>query len=360
MIRRSRPNVIPAQFRIWSAAAGFGALLLAGCDIPTAAPIIDSQWVVPIRADSVTVVELLPDGVTNDGVGFQIRGEAAGQDQTLRQLCPSCPAGLAPKPAFEGTVTARTALPTDVVRATLLAGGHIDFSVRHDLGFDPLRPSPTARGRITITIRSGAAVIATSVIDGTETALPAGTMYQRILPIPGGAVIENDVAIEVRIVSPAGGITRLDPNQRVTVSALPVAIRASSAAVRVESQPVSPMVTEVDLAGVSDDVRSRVRGATLRLRVANPLAVGGAFSIRFLNRGAPLIPARSAQLTGGDATIDIDLSQAEIDVILAADRVQVEVGGSVSGSAADRLVTVTPRDVVRITPRIILEARIGE
>ncbi len=341
-------------------ATGLGALLLAGCDIPTAAPIIDSQWIVPIRADSVTVAELLPDGVTSDGIGFRIRGEQAGQDQTLRQLCPSCPTGLAPKPAFEGAVTTSTALPADVVRATLLAGGQIDFSFRHDLGFDPIRPSPTARGQITITIRSGAAVIATSIIDGNDTALPAGTVYERIVSIPGGSVIENDVVIDVRILSPAGGFTRLDPNQRVTVSALPSAIRASSAVVRVESQSVSPMVTDVDLAGVGDDVRSRVRGATLQLRIANPLAVRGVFSIRFLNGDVPLIPTRPAALAGGDETIDVDLLQAEIDAILAADRVRVEVAGSVSGTAAGRLVTVTPLDVVRITPRIILEARVGE
>lgn len=335
-------------------------VLAAACDIPTSAPIIDSRWIVPIQADSVLVVDLLPAGVTSDGDAFVIRAAQTEEQRTLRQLCQACPAGVAPKPAFEGTVTARSTLPGDVVRATLLAGAEIALLFFHDFRFDPIRPTATSRGQITVSIRSGGVTLATSTIDGNETDLPPGITYRRVVPLPGGTVIEGDVSIAVRVVSPAGGVTLLDPNHRVSVAVVPAGIRASAAVVRVESRTLSAIETDIDASGVSADLRSKIRRATLRLQVANPLAVSGDLTIRFLSSGTALIAPRTVSLEGGNQTVDIELSQADIDAVLAADQVRVEVAGRVSGSAADRLVTVTPRQVVRIVPRLILETRIGE
>lgn len=334
-------------------------VIVAACGIPTELPVIDSQWLVPLRSDSVTIAELVPDGVMVDGAHFVLDAPPTDADRTLGALCPSCPNGFAPKPAFEGSIAAGTTLPGDVVRATLAAGSDVAFTLRHELTFDPLRPSATNRGTITITLSSGGAVIATSVVDGTDVALPPLVPYQHVVPLPAGTVVEHDVEVEVTVVSPAGEPAQLDRTQRVFVSVAPRDVRATAAVVRVEDRAVSPTATELNTGDVNDEIRSRVLHATLEFAIHNPLPVAGEFTLRFLAQGAPVIADRPVTLAAGDQTIEVPLEREEIDALLAADLVVVEFAGAVTGTTPNREVAVTPAQVIRVVPRLFLAVQVG-
>ena len=111
---------MPLVRRQRSVALGAGLTLLtalAGCDIPTQAPILTGSWVVPAKSDSISVNNLLPAGVTVSGSNFAVQVSAASGQQTLGQLCPSCPVGTGPKPAFTGSVSSTVPLPSTVAQA---------------------------------------------------------------------------------------------------------------------------------------------------------------------------------------------------------------------------------------------------
>jgi hypothetical protein len=346
--------------RSWRTASRLSVLLVAACDFPTDLPIIDSRWVIPIPSDSVTVEDILAGDVTIDGEYFAIAADRAEDEETLADLCPLCPNGIFPKPAFLVDLTTRTTLPDELVQATLADGGVVEFTLLHDLALDPLRPTPSARGDITMALYSGGTLIANSVIDGDTTALPPDVEFRFSVPIPAGSVVSNDIEIVVTIVSPAGGISRLDRSQRILVSVQPQNIRASSAVIRIDNQVMEPSLTEFDVGEVDESVRSRVQDATLELVLDNPFPIAGEFRARFLANGDPLIPERTVPVTGGNETIAMPLSQDEIDAILDAGLVQVEFSGTFTGSAPNQEVTVTPDQVLRIAPRLVIGARIGD
>ncbi|HXW97440.1 MAG TPA: hypothetical protein VEI47_07645, partial [Gemmatimonadales bacterium] len=64
---------------VWSlVAAG-----VAGCDIPTSAPILEQRWVVAAPVDSVTLQDILPATVTLQNGEFRVQAVSGSASATL-------------------------------------------------------------------------------------------------------------------------------------------------------------------------------------------------------------------------------------------------------------------------------------
>src|SRR5260221_7012919 len=146
-MRRLMP-VAPRRLRfrtpVLLATAAAGAL--GGCTIPTDAPVTDTRWVVPAQTTRIAVDKYLPSGVTAapDSSGFLVSVPGATVTRTLGQDCAQCTAanGLtAPKPAFVGSASISTSVPTDIVSATI-TGGAVGATAQNNYTLDPPLPTP--------------------------------------------------------------------------------------------------------------------------------------------------------------------------------------------------------------------------
>ena len=50
--------------------------VLSGCDVPTALPIFDVRWIIPVEETSISVVELLPTDVTVVGYRGRLHSQS--------------------------------------------------------------------------------------------------------------------------------------------------------------------------------------------------------------------------------------------------------------------------------------------
>src|SRR5258707_3540500 len=177
-MRRLMP-VAPRRLRfrtpVLLATAAAGAL--GGCTIPTDAPVTDTRWVVPAQTTRIAVDKYLPSGVTvaPDSSGFLVSVPGATVTRTLGQDCAQCTAanGLtAPKPAFVGSASISTSVPTDIVSATI-TGGAPSLTLPNNYTFDPLRPSPSngACGYARIIAAKSTTLIGEQCIKGHTTAM---------------------------------------------------------------------------------------------------------------------------------------------------------------------------------------------
>jgi hypothetical protein len=120
-------------------------VLLAGCEIPTDAPIWDMTWNVPAKSTDISVNRLLPAGVTAGANNtFQTTVAPVTITRVLSQDCAACVAANGqnvPKPAFTGAGTGSATLPSSVASAALAAGNALAVNIAHNYTFDPLRPS---------------------------------------------------------------------------------------------------------------------------------------------------------------------------------------------------------------------------
>lgn len=343
--------------------AALAALALAACDIPTGPPVITSKWAVPVAGDSVAVADVLPPEVTATPSAFLVHADPAASHTTLGVLCGDGCAEVegqyVPKPAFAGTTTTDVPLPATVGSVTLGAGGTIDLRLDNGFGFDPLRPSASARGRLIVAVASQGRTITADTADGAAVALPSGGALVRRLPLPAGAVLAGAVRVTVTLESPAGDPATIDGAEAFVVTATPGTIAATAAAVVVDRQPVGFTTAPFRFDGVDQEVRDRIDGATLALDLTNPIHVAGTLAVRLVDpaSGAPVVDAKAVTLSGADETLTLQLDAAEIARVLDAGRVALAVEGEVSATAADRLASVLPTSAVRFAPRLLLHTR---
>jgi hypothetical protein len=354
-----RPSSVPSALAL--------VALLAGCDIPTALPVIESRWSIPVDRDSLSVGQVLPAGVTVADGGFAVSAAPSDVSASLGVLC-GAPCGgadgiVAPKPAFTGTFATTVALPEQLVEARLAPGGTIRVRLDNGFGFDPLRPAAdpaAARGRIVIAARSAGEELTADTLDGAEVALPAGASLERTLSLPAGAAVGGEVFVTVEVASPAGDATTIRSADALTAAATPVSVLAAEASVVVRDRAVALATAGSDFDGIDEEVRSRVKDGVLRLGLDNALGVAGAFTLTFVRSETdePLLEPHTLTLTGAatDST-DVELAESDVRLLLEAGRIRLAVDGIVSGSAPGQVVTVTPATTLRIAPRLLLRVR---
>lgn len=318
----------------------------AACDIPTETPQWDTTWVVPADSTVIPVSSFFTSGVAvvEQGTLFDITLPNVSLARTLGEMCGNlCAAAngaTVPKPAFTTSFATNIALPTDLVSATIQTG-RIDVRLSHNLGFDPVRPSATARGYLVLALTSGGVTLVRDSISGNDTAFPANTPLARGYILREGAVVTGPVVLTVTVGSPAGGAVRIDTSQRLTVETTLGRLAATEARVRVGgSRAIAGPVTTLDLPDLSD----RVRGGAFLLDVANPFGATAALNLEF-GAGAGTI-AKAVQLPAGNSRTRVDFTRDELRALFQAQNPTLRASGTFA--IPGDILTVRPSQVLRV------------
>lgn len=332
-------------------AAVTGLCLLTACDLPTDAPIIDQQWIVPIETTSISVSQLLPSGVTIVGTRFAVNVGGLSSTQTLGTACGACGplnGQTAPVPAFNYTyATAPTNLPNLVTGADL-ASGTLNISVQNGFSFDPT----TGGGSVSITVtESGGRVIGTSVITG----LPAGQTTTRSIALTAGAV-GTSIAASVVIDSRGAPATLINTSQQVTVTATPQSILVNSAKVSVAGKNFNVDQQNLDVSDIDEDVSDKIEEGAIVLDITNPFGVSMSATIRITGPSVNLVRTIAVPAT---ATSSVRLSYTgdELRSFLGKEGVTLTGNGSIAAAAGT--ITVTPAQTVQLKAKLDVKIRIG-
>ncbi len=327
-------------------------LALAACDFPTALPKWDTQWLVPVQNTTVGADHLLPGGVSlADNTAFAVSVAPATLSRSLGEMCGSaCTAvsGLmVPKPAFTSTLVDTLRFPPEATSATL-GSGVVTLAVTNGFGFDPLRPGATSRGTLTVTLTSGSTSLGALSLSGDSVALPPGSTLTRDVVLTAGAV-SNQILAQMTLVSPAGDPVRIDPTERVSLTATPQQLRLTDVSVAVTQKQVAIEPFELDLTGIDQTLIDRVQGGALVLNIVNPFGVTGTIALRFTSSDMSPI-AKSVALAAGTSSPSVDFTPEELRTMLGR---QVTVTGT-GPLSAPQAVKLTPAAAVRITTRLSL------
>lgn len=328
-----------------------GSLFMA-CDVPTEVPHWDTTWRIPVEALELTASSLLPSSVsiTPDGGAFELMLDAIEIDELLGDICDECQ-GLdgqqAVKPAFITELGNGTSISEDVVAAAV-AGGQAQIELYHDFGFDPLRPSATARGSITILITSAGDTLASGLISGEEEAFPSGTRKYRTLPFRK-AQIRDTVEVSIILDSPEGEEILINNSSRFELLLVPSTLQLSEAKVRVEDLAIDLDETTFKTVG-GDGMVNRIRGGALLFEIDNPFEVAGALNLTLSAPGATV--AKQVQIKPGNSEFRVEYSGSELRSVLVGEEAALSATGSIS--AAGTSVTIRPDQVVSFRSRFEL------
>jgi hypothetical protein len=336
-----------------ASALAVGALLVSGCDFPTAAPILEHQWLVPVDRSTISVAELLPAGVSISGGAFLVRVDPIVSARTLGQLCSVCgplQGRTVPVPPFTASFTSSTALPDDVVSA-VLAGGAVQLSIRNGFSFNPLANG----GELVVTLRDGASgrQLGRLELRGPADALPPGGFVTRAITLaPGslGSTVTSVTELSVR----AGSVARIDNSQEVRITATPSNVLISSARVNVGGEAVSFETVELDVEDL-EDFESDIQEGAVVLEVTNPFGVAFSGQITLAYPGGTI---RKSVTIGSGATssVSIPFTVDELRAFLGTNPVHLSGSATVAGGA----ITITPQQVVEIDAKIRVTLRLGE
>jgi hypothetical protein len=326
---------------------------LAACEFPTEPPKWEQTWKVPGESITVSVAELLPAGValTADSSAFVTDAPGTTLSLSLTELCGSaCEAAhgfSVPKPEFQDTLRTTSALPGDLVSATL-SGGSLNATLAHTFSFDPLRPSQdpaNPRGYLVVRVTSSGNVVAFDSIHGDDTGFPSGTTLSPGLTVNPVAVADS-LDIEVAIYSPQGDNATIDTTSTLTVDVATSTLEISEATVNASAITIDPVTTVMDFGGVDSTLVERIQSGALLFDIANPFTVTGTLDVSF--QGPSFTPIqRTLSIAQGTYADSIAFSGDELRSILGGEAVDVVASGNVA--AAGGTVTVTP------TQRLVLD-----
>ena len=327
--------------------------LTTACDFPTGLPKWNTEWLVPVDSTTLTAAQLLPGSVsfTGDRSAFTVSVAPVTLSGSLGDLCGAACTALGgqtvPKPAFTATLVDTLRLPSEAPAATL-ASGTVAVLITNGFGFDPLRPSSSARGTLTVTVKSGSTSLGRLVLSGDTVSLPSGGSLTRSVALTAGAV-SNRLAVEMTLASPAGDPVRIDASQRFSLTATATSLRLSDISVTVNQKQASIDPFTVDLSGIDESLVDRVQGGSLVLDEVNPFGVTGNMALRFMSSGmTPIL--KTVPLAAGTSRQVVDFTPQELRSMLGR-----EVTATASGLvSAGQAVKLTPAQAVQITTRLSL------
>ena len=341
---------------------------LGACDLPTEAPKLEQEWIVPLTGTEVDVGEFLPDqlGLTEDSSAFTVQVDPIYFEETLGNLCAACDVldGLTvPKPAFAGDFQEEVLLPDDVESAQVQEG-RVAVVAQNLFGFDPLRPKGGETGSVTLALRDGGPggpILDEIEIDGGDTSFAPGTTLERDLEYSGP--VGSSLTLTVTVDSPAGGPEPgnwvpigIDDELRVSVTT--EVLEATSADISVAGEVFDLGVTGLNVAEISKDMVDRVTAGSFLLEVVNPWAVGAILNLTIsgptIETPIVLIGQLPPTLT---SVVEVDFSQAELQAFLGEPNVVMTGQGTVNQDAG--AVTIAPAQVMIIDAKLDLTLLIG-
>ena len=330
-------------------ALAVGCLLFVGCEVPTGLPELEQRWIVPIEETSLSVDELLPDGVSISGGNFSVAIDPFATNEALLTLCGTCAAlnGLTvAAPAFASSFSVSENLPANVTAAQI-ASGTIQIVITNGLSFDPIAGGGTFT--VTLSDGDGGAQLGQVVVDGATESMPGNSSRTETLSI-GSASIGTTFFASVSVVSVGGQVTTIDITDEITVTATTTSLLVSSATVTVASQSVDFDPVELDLGDIDSDITDHIQSGTLILDVVNPfgVSVDGTLNI------GPTTKSFSIA-SGSTSSTSINYTSSELQSFLGQDNITFSGSGTASGGS----VTVSPGQEMLIEATLDMTIRIG-
>lgn len=338
------------------------ALALAGCDLPTQAPKWNTTWIVPINDDTVRVAQFLPATVDTAAGAFVTSVKRDSVTQSLGQMCASCGAlngSFASLPAFSVTLTHTDSFPSQVISLTPGTGLSLMFRMENGLGFDPLRPGAAQVGSIvTVITDSAGTVIARDSVDGNDTSFVSGTSLTRILSL-GNAPVGGHLTVAAQVSIPGSDPFLVDTSATFRVATQTDSLSLAGVTVQLTNQSISSDSVSIDWSNFDSDVRSKMQGATLQLKIQNPFSASGSGTIAFRQGASDIIPPKAITFAPGASVDTVGISQQEIQDLAAAGQSQVSISASVTGTGPGQTVTITPSQVAIIQAHVLITILMG-
>jgi hypothetical protein len=337
-----------------------GILGAAACDLPSEVPAWETVWELPGEETRLGVDAFLPAGVTMEGdTLFRFTPAPLVIRAALSDLCPPCAllGGIVlPKPTIRAGFSDHGDLPDGVLGATL-RDGSVVLRVRNGLGFDPLRPGGSARGTLTLTLRSApdGRVVGRAVVSGVDRALPPGGSLQQavtLIPGPVGARVLGEVFLD----SPSGSPARISGTDFLQVDVIPGVLRVAEALVEVGGQGVDLDPIDLDLAGVDDEILDRATGGRLRLWVDNPFGAAADLSVQ-VQAGTDLPVTKALRVQEGRSTPSLEYSAGELRHFLGREGARFTATGFVDPAAEP--VLLVPGTAVTFRSSFVLNLSTG-
>ena len=360
-IRRSlRPE---GRFRCRQLVAGAAAVAaLAGCDIPTEPPQVETRWIVPAEETRFGVAELLPGDVslTADSTAFVVNFDPVSFSATLGDLCAAClivDGQTVPKPAFIGSASSSLPLPAEVV-AFQVIGGEVEIQITNGLNFDPIRPADGVFGSLSIAItdESDGEVIGSGFIEGAAQGFPPGSTLLTTVQLEAASV-EGDIGSTVTVDSPTGDPVTIDASLPVSFVATPQNVRVGSVEIDVASQSVTLDPVSLDVGAVDTTVVNRVVSGDFVIDVTNPFAVAADFGLTISGPTIATIQKSASIGSDPESSVTLSFTGEEIRSFLGEPDVVLSGGAVVDASAGS--VTVSPGEELVLNASLDLVLRIG-
>jgi hypothetical protein len=362
-------------------------LVVAACDVvqfvSDPKPRLVQTWNLPASKTTISVASLLPTGVqifsnpgTNDSSAFQIDIAAAGFQQRLGNDCQTCNSlngTNAIKPQFTLQATRTSALPANVVSASVVSG-QVTLVMTNNLSFDPLYVTTggaTPQGFLVLTMSSNTQGLVVDTIFGGPTVgatasgklitpFAPGTQITRNYTLPT-ALVANSISADLVFSSPTGDhLVPINASSTVNATFSIPTLRVGSVRINVPGTTMntgSPTELPDDIdEGITEHV---IRGV-LEMSITNPFAVSGTLNARFAYGPQPTqVVDKSIALPSATAAPQvrtIALDSTEMANILSGTPTSLSLTGSVTSASS---ILVTPKQEVSISNRLILTVRAG-
>lgn len=332
-----------------SLALAIGVLSLSACDVPTAMPYWDTSWALPIETMEMSVGSLLPDEIstTEDGRSFELRVDAIDLEHRLSDLCDDCgilDGATVIKPHFRADIESGISLPAELESAQV-TGGHLPVVLTHDFGFDPIRPSATARGSIEVLMTSVGDTLAAGFLDGNDASFPSGSSKTIHLPYRE-SMLRDTVQITVVIISPEGDAVMMDGGSVFRVEVGESLMQLSEVDVRVTDLDVDLEDTEIKVIG-GEGMINRIQSGALLFEIDNPFEVSGSFQLTLSSSDISI--SREIPIESGHTEARVEFTGSELRSILQEEDAALSATGTVT--ATDGAVTVRPDQILKAKSR---------
>lgn len=341
--------------RLGRIAAVVGLGVSAACNVPTDFPIIEQEWIVPLASTTISLSQLLPNGVSISGSSFAVDVGAFAATRTLGQVCSACVNGTTSLPAFDFTFTSTPQnLPAGLFEGQLTSGT-ISLQVQNGFSFDPTSNG----GTVTISvIEASGRVLGTTTFVGS--ALPAGQTTTRAITVSGGSIgtrFGSQISSRTTIDSKAvGTAVTMNTSSQLTVTATPQNLLMSSAGVSLAGKAFNIDPQDLDVAEIDTDVIDHLQSGAIILDVTNPFGAMTA-TIRINYPGGSLV--KNVSLSNDyNPTVTLSYTDAELKRFLGQPSVMLTGNGTMN--PAGGLFGVTPTAVVTLKAKLAAKIRLGE
>jgi len=347
------------------------------CDVVAFAsdpkPILEQTWNLPASSTAISVGKILPSTVSiystpgsnpPDSSAFLLNINNVVFPRRVGNDCAQCQTlngTTAVKPAFILTAGSSSALGTDVLSGAML-GATVTYSIVNNLTFDPIRVralSDPNQGYLIILMHSGSLVLGRDSVNGATTAFPAGSTLTRAISLTTGTVV-GSIAVDLTVNSPQGDHNEfINANGTLNTTAVITNMRTGNVRVNVINKTVTNKPDTLDLKGLDKTITNHVVGAALEMGFTNPWSVAGNLNVNFAYappQSIPksvLLPAANSPLTSQVETVTLSGDEMKL---LFGNEVLLDMNGVVNSPTP---VTVTPKQAVSISNRLVLTIRTG-